>query len=227
MILDVEALSKHCHACSRKGHLDPTSPEFLDWREGHQAVCCINYTGSSNAMEKDGVVRIWERSVEKYKLRYTSMISDADSSTYPNLRDASPYGNDHPISIHACIGHFQKSMFKHLETIKKKVHLDAEGKRVRIGGKGRKERMLQLQKYYGKGICSNVGDLVKWGLYLKPPKFEHICSRHNFPPFSSVQIIIIPACCLLCVLKICKKKSLYRHLFLTRKGHSLPNLWQA
>ena len=159
MILDVEALSKHCHACSRKGHLDPTSPEFLDWWEGHQAVCCINYTGSSNAMEKDGVVKIWERSVEKYKLRYTSMISDADSSTYPNLRDAAPYGNDHPISIHACIGHVQKRMFKHLETIKKKVHLDAEGKRVRIGGKGRltKERMLQLQKYYGKGICANVG----------------------------------------------------------------------
>ena len=82
VILDVEALSKHCQACSRKGHLDPTFPEFLDWWEGHQAVCCINYTGSSNAMEKDGAVRIWERSVEKYKLRYTSMISDADSSTY-------------------------------------------------------------------------------------------------------------------------------------------------
>ena len=63
------------------------------------------------------------------------MISDADSSTYPNLRDAVSYGNNHPISILACIGHLQKRMFKHLETIKKKVHLDAEGKRVRIGGK--------------------------------------------------------------------------------------------
>ena len=69
MILDVEALSKHCHACSRKGHLDPTSPEFLNWWEGYQAVCCINITGTSNAMEKNGAVRIWERSVEKYKLR--------------------------------------------------------------------------------------------------------------------------------------------------------------
>ena len=26
------------------------------------------------------------------------------------------------------------------------------------------------------------------------------CTCHNFPPLSSVQIIIIPACCLLCVL---------------------------
>ena len=74
-------------------------------------------------------------------------------------------------------------MFKHLETIKKKVRLDAEGKRVRIGGKGRltKERMLQLQKYYGKGICSNVGDPVKRGLYLKPPKL--FVAVITFPPF--------------------------------------------
>ena len=28
----------------------------------------------------------------------------------------------------------------------------------------------------------------------------HICSCHNFFPLSSVQIIIILACCLLCVL---------------------------
>ena len=28
----------------------------------------------------------------------------------------------------------------------------------------------------------------------------HICSCHNFFPLSSVQIMVIPACCLLCVL---------------------------
>ena len=28
----------------------------------------------------------------------------------------------------------------------------------------------------------------------------HICSCHNFFPLSSVQILFIPACCLLCVL---------------------------
>ena len=28
----------------------------------------------------------------------------------------------------------------------------------------------------------------------------HICSCHNFFPLSSVQILLIPACCLLCVL---------------------------
>ena len=38
------------------------------------------------------------------------------------------------------------------------------------------------------------------GLSHFPPKFEHICSCHNFFPLSSVEIIVIPACCLLCVL---------------------------
>ena len=28
----------------------------------------------------------------------------------------------------------------------------------------------------------------------------HICSCHNFFPLSSVQILLLPACCLLCVL---------------------------
>ena len=30
--------------------------------------------------------------------------------------------------------------------------------------------------------------------------FTHICSCHNFFPLSSVQILLLPACCLLCVL---------------------------
>ena len=43
---------------------------------------------------------------------------------------------------------------------------------------------------------------ISGGRYLKPPekKLNTICSCHNFFPLSSVQIIIIPACCLLCVL---------------------------
>ena len=42
------------------------------------------------------------------------------------------------------------------------------------------------------------------GLHLKLPKFDRnlntYLSCHNFSPLSSVQILLIPACCLLCVL---------------------------
>ena len=48
----------------------------------------------------------------------------------------------------------------------------------------------------GDSVLSNFCSLR--GLHLKPPKFDLSC--HNFPPLSSVQILLLPACCLLCVL---------------------------
>ena len=48
---------------------------------------------------------------------------------------------------------------------------------------------------------SCYGERWTGGLYPKTNKIvTNICSCHNFFPLSSVQIIIIPACCLLCVL---------------------------
>ena len=42
---------------------------------------------------------------------------------------------------------------------------------------------------------------VKGGLYLKPQKsLSTYLSCHNFFSLSSLQIFLIPACCLLCVL---------------------------
>ena len=43
--------------------------------------------------------------------------------------------------------------------------------------------------------------IIKGGLYLKPTKLKKIfVAVITFFPLSSVQIIFIPACCLLCVL---------------------------
>ena len=82
-VLDTEVLSKWCHECNAKRHLDPTSEQFLDWWEGHQHLCGQNFYGSAGSMEAEGALNIWKRSVEKHKLRYTAMIADGDSSTYP------------------------------------------------------------------------------------------------------------------------------------------------
>ena len=81
-VLDTEVLSKFCYLCHQKRNIDPTS---LDWWEAHQKDCSANYYGSSGAMETEGAVRIWSRSIEKHKLRYTTMISDGDSSTFPTI----------------------------------------------------------------------------------------------------------------------------------------------
>ena len=45
-----------------------------------------------------------------------------------------------------------------------------------------------------------ISPWLRGGLHHKPPKCEHICSCHNVFTLSSVQILLTPACCLLCVL---------------------------
>lgn len=107
-VLDVEMLSKWCPECHARKNSDTTSAAFLDWWEVHQAVCCVNYSGSSNVMEAQGALNIWKRSVDKHKLRYTSMIADGDSKTYATIAEAKPYGDEYSIVKHECIGHVQK-----------------------------------------------------------------------------------------------------------------------
>ena len=159
-VLDTEVLSKWCHECNAKRHLDPTSEQFLDWWEGHQHLCGQSFYGSAGSMEAEGALNIWKRSVEKHKLRYTAMIADGDSSTYPTICDAKPYGDSHPIIKHECVGHVQKRMYAHLKTAKAKPHFGADGKRVRMGGKGRLTDVLmkKFQRFYGKAIRSNVNN---------------------------------------------------------------------
>ena len=57
-------------------------------------------------------------------------------------------------------------------------------------------------RFFGNEVAwlKDLPGLSQGGLHHLLPKFEHICSCQNFPPLSFVQILLIPACCLLCVL---------------------------
>ena len=59
--------------------------EFDEWYRKHKPECEADYQGSSGCMEVVGAERMWRRSVEKNKLRYTTIISDGDSKAYTNL----------------------------------------------------------------------------------------------------------------------------------------------
>ena len=71
--------------------------------------CC--YRGLSGGIEVDGAMRIWKRSVMKYKLWYTSMIADGNSFIYPTISEAHPYGKKNPTEKLECVGHMLKHMF--------------------------------------------------------------------------------------------------------------------
>ena len=109
-VLDFEVLSKYCPECAAHDKLDKDTQDYKDWLEAHKASCDANYVGCSPAMEAEGALRIWRRSVEKLKLRYTTMITDGDANTAKLLNDSKPYGEEVKIVKHECVGHVQKRL---------------------------------------------------------------------------------------------------------------------
>ena len=55
-----------------------------------------------------------QRSIEKYKLRYTSVIADSDAKIYKIICDEKIYGPGVEIEKHECVGRVQKKMTNHL-----------------------------------------------------------------------------------------------------------------
>ena len=75
--------------------------------------------------------------MEVHKLRYSTMTSDGDTSTYPIIAAEKPYGPNHLVKKMEYLGHVQKRMYAHLKTLKSKQNKSVDGKVMRMGGKGR------------------------------------------------------------------------------------------
>ena len=80
LAVDAVALSNYCHACAmKKKKMEETSDDFQTWYATHAEKCCVNFTGSSNAMEAEGASILWSRSVQQNQLRYTGFLGDGDA----------------------------------------------------------------------------------------------------------------------------------------------------
>ena len=66
----------------------------------------VNYSGTAPAMEAEGVKRMFERSIVKQSLQYTSYYGGGDSKAYGAVKSTC----DVEKSVHKfeCIGHSQK-----------------------------------------------------------------------------------------------------------------------
>jgi hypothetical protein len=155
-VLDYHVLSKACQKCSLKRSQCKDDNMFEQWKMEHEAKneCDINFEGSSPAMEAEGAVVIWERSISRHNLRYRWMVSDGDSKAHSSVENVY---TDCKVEKLDCVGHVQKRMGKHLMNLKAntKGKLD-DGKT--IGGKGRltEVKIKKLQKYYGLAIRQNT-----------------------------------------------------------------------
>ena len=159
LVIDFTILSLYCQRCacaaSRYGGRD--TDDFKKWYKAHDD-CTANYTGSSNAMEKTAAEILWNNSLGKHNFRYTTMLSDGDSSTYKHVCDLKVYGAGVDIRKEECINHVAKRMGTALRNLTK----DTKKTGVTLGGRGHGKLTLaainKLTLYYGKAIRSCTGD---------------------------------------------------------------------
>jgi hypothetical protein len=151
LALDFYVMSKYCFGCVNAPAKD--SPDYADWEAKHAPQCQKNYTGSSGNMEVHGAVKIWERSVEKHQLQYTTFIGDGDSAACTKLNEIEVYGPDVVVKKEECINHVSKRMFTALTNLKKKRQPGEV-----IGGRGglTDEMIKKLSNYFGKAIKDNT-----------------------------------------------------------------------
>lgn len=141
-VLDIEILSKFC-LCSNK---------LINI---HEEGCSANFAGTSGAMEVAGAVKIFERSIPTYSVRYTDYLGDGDTKAYLEVCERKPYGPDIEIKKIECVGHIQKRMGTRLRTLKAKTKRLPDD--TPLGGRNRltDAAILKLQSYYGLAIRRN------------------------------------------------------------------------
>ena len=116
--LDVEVLSKVCQACQRHEPSNDLQAE-QEWQLNHAPRCKANFKGSAPAMETEGVKRIFDRSEERHKLRYTEYYGDGDSKGFNGVENTY---KDSGIKVvkKECVGHVQKRVGTALRKLKKR-----------------------------------------------------------------------------------------------------------
>ena len=165
LVLDFEVLSKYCQACALHSNREVTEAEREEWRREHASHCEKNYEGSSKGMEKEAALRLWGRSLQKNKMRYTKMLSDGDSVAYKAVVDANYY----PVEKLECVNHCDKRMGT---ALRKKAK---EGK---LGGRRHgaltANACTTLQSYYRNAIMQNLNNPEKMRL-----SGHRFCTAHQ------------------------------------------------
>ena len=71
-------MSRSCSACVKYNKDKDSNPEqYKQLTESHEPECMVNHRGSAPAMELDGTVPIYNRSISKNGLRYVDIMMTA------------------------------------------------------------------------------------------------------------------------------------------------------
>lgn len=67
-------------------------------------------------METDGILKIFERSECERGVRYFKFLGDGDSSSYPTVRQAKPYGDEIMLKSWNALGISKRELVPPLQT---------------------------------------------------------------------------------------------------------------
>ncbi|XP_077537466.1 uncharacterized protein LOC144149688 [Haemaphysalis longicornis] len=153
LVIDYVVLSNFCAGCERGPK--EGDPAYEAWRATH--TCQKNTEKKSGEMEVEAALILFERSLQKYGLRYTTILCDGDCRTFLALQDKKVYGFIQ-IEKEDCVNHVQKRMFTNLKTALAK-HKGSGSEN--LGGKGRLtgDLVTKLSSYYGWALKSHKGDV--------------------------------------------------------------------
>lgn len=103
-------------------------------------------------MEVESARILWNRSVERHKLRYTVLLSDGDAKTFNTLASLKPYGEDVQLEKEECINHVSKR----LGTALRNIVSDCKKRGVTLGGRGHgmltQNAIRKLTIYYNRAV---------------------------------------------------------------------------
>ena len=94
-VLDYALYDRNCNKCIKwsEERKEKNPDEFSHYWGSHSSQCPGNFKGTSQAMESSAALEIWNRSVEKHSLAYTTYVGvgDGDSKSFKRLCDNDPY----------------------------------------------------------------------------------------------------------------------------------------
>ena len=157
-------------------------------------------------------LRIWKRSVEDHKIRYTSMLCDGDSKSFAAICEAKVYG-EVEVTKEDCVNH----IYKRMGTALRRLSVEAKAQGSSISGKGKltNAKIMKIQNYYGRAIkeYSNDVDLLKKRIFAiffhlsstdQNPKHQHCSTGSNSWCFGKGHWQILLILVLIKIMKLCQ-----------------------
>ena len=185
LVVDYVSVSNYCHGCEVGPK--PGSAGYQDWEQQHEGECQKTVKCSSQAMESEAALILWQRSEALHNFRYMEMLGDGDGKAHTKINEAKVYGEGVQVKKIDCVNHVTKRMGTALRTLVEK----RKAQKAPIGGRGNltDARITKLTNYYGRAIKDHPGDLegmvnAVWASYFHTLSSDED-PRHNRCPAST------------------------------------------